>query len=251
MDKREILKQWVSESRNIVFFGGAGVSTESGIKDFRSVDGLYSQKFDYPPETIISHSFYVRKPEYFFRFYREKMLPLGYEPNVTHKALAKWEREGKLSAVVTQNIDGLHQKAGSRNVLELHGSIWRNHCMACGKSYAPEFIRDDPRPVPLCTCGGRIKPDVVLYEEGLDEEILAKAIHALRTADTLIVAGTSLTVYPAAGLIRYFRGDDLVLINRDATPMDDLATMILHDKVGEVLSRIRVTPLEGGAHDQT
>ena len=168
MDKREILKQWVSESRNIVFFGGAGVSTESGIKDFRSVDGLYSQKFDYPPETIISHSFYVRKPEYFFRFYREKMLPLGYEPNVTHKALAKWEREGKLSAVVTQNIDGLHQKAGSRRVYELHGSVLRNYCTRCGKAYSAEFIRDCAG-VPKCDCGGTVKPDVVLYEEGLDQ----------------------------------------------------------------------------------
>ena len=244
------LQRIIDNSRRIVFFGGAGVSTESGIPDFRSVDGLYHQQYDEPPETILSHSYFLRNPEGFFRFYRQKMLPLSARPNAAHLKLAELERAGRLQAVITQNIDGLHQKAGSRNVLELHGSIWRNHCMACGKSYTPEFIRDDPRPVPLCACGGRVKPDVVLYEEGLDEEILAKAIHALRTADTLIVAGTSLTVYPAAGLIRYFRGDDLVLINRDATPMDDLATMILHDKVGEVLSRIRVTPPEGGAHDQ-
>ena len=244
------LQRIIDKSRRMVFFGGAGVSTESGIPDFRSVDGLYHQQYDEPPETILSHSYFLRNPEGFFRFYRQKMLPLSARPNTAHLKLAELEHAGRLQAVITQNIDGLHQKAGSRNVLELHGSIWRNHCMACGKSYAPEFIRDDPRPVPLCGCGGSIKPDVVLYEEGLDEEILARAIHALRTADTLMVAGTSLTVYPAAGLIRYFRGDDLVLINRDATPMDGMATLMIHDKVGEVLSRIRVTPPEGGVHDQ-
>ncbi len=237
MDKREILKQWVSESRNIVFFGGAGVSTESGIKDFRSVDGLYSQKFDYPPETIISHSFYVRKPEYFFRFYREKMLPLGYEPNVTHKTLAKWEREGKLSAVVTQNIDGLHQKAGSKRVYELHGSVLRNYCTRCGKSYPAEYVRDCPG-VPRCDCGGTVKPDVVLYEEGLDQETIKKSVMAIRSADLLIVAGTSLTVYPAAGLLRYYRGNRLVLINRDATPFDDEANLVIHDSLGNVFSQL-------------
>ena len=233
MDKREILKQWVSESRNIVFFGGAGVSTESGIKDFRSVDGLYSQKFDYPPETIISHSFYVRKPEYFFRFYREKMLPLGYEPNVTHKALAKWEREGKLSAVVTQNIDGLHQKAGSRRVYELHGSVLRNYCTRCGKAYSAEFIRDCAG-VPKCDCGGTVKPDVVLYEEGLDQATLEGAVRAIAGADLLIVGGTSLTVYPAAGLIQYYGGNRLVLINRDVTPYDSQADLVLHESLGDV-----------------
>ena len=233
MDKREILKQWVSESRNIVFFGGAGVSTESGIKDFRSVDGLYSQKFDYPPETIISHSFYVRKPEYFFRFYREKMLPLGYEPNVTHKVLAKWEREGKLSAVVTQNIDGLHQKAGSRRVYELHGSVLRNYCTRCGKAYSAEFIRDCAG-VPKCDCGGTVKPDVVLYEEGLDQATLEGAVRAIAGADMLIVGGTSLTVYPAAGLIQYYGGNRLVLINRDVTPYDDQADLVLHERLGDV-----------------
>ena len=233
MDKREILKQWVSESRNIVFFGGAGVSTESGIKDFRSVDGLYSQKFDYPPETIISHSFYVRKPEYFFRFYREKMLPLGYEPNVTHKVLAKWEREGKLSAVVTQNIDGLHQKAGSRRVYELHGSVLRNYCTRCGKAYSAEFIRDCAG-VPKCDCGGTVKPDVVLYEEGLDQATLEGAVRAIAGADLLIVGGTSLTVYPAAGLIQYYGGNRLVLINRDETPYDDQADLVLHESLGDV-----------------
>ena len=233
MDKREILKQWVSESRNIVFFGGAGVSTESGIKDFRSVDGLYSQKFEYPPETIISHSFYVKKPEYFFRFYREKMLPLGYEPNVTHKALAKWEREGKLSAVVTQNIDGLHQKAGSRRVYELHGSVLRNYCTRCGKAYSAEFVRDASG-VPKCDCGGTVKPDVVLYEEGLDQATLEGAVRAIAGADLLIVGGTSLTVYPAAGLIQYYGGNRLVLINRDQTPYDDQADLVLHESLGDV-----------------
>ena len=233
MDKREILKQWVSESRNIVFFGGAGVSTESGIKDFRSVDGLYSQKFDYPPETIISHSFYVKKPEYFFRFYREKMLPLGYEPNVTHKVLAKWEREGKLSAVVTQNIDGLHQKAGSRRVYELHGSVLRNYCTRCGKAYSAEFVRDASG-VPKCDCGGTVKPDVVLYEEGLDQATLEGAVRAIAGADLLIVGGTSLTVYPAAGLIQYYGGNRLVLINRDETPYDSQADLVLHESLGDV-----------------
>ena len=233
MDKREILKQWVSESRNIVFFGGAGVSTESGIKDFRSVDGLYSQKFDYPPETIISHSFYVKKPEYFFRFYREKMLPLGFEPNVTHKALTKWEREGKLSAVVTQNIDGLHQKAGSRRVYELHGSVLRNYCTRCGKAYSAEFVRDASG-VPKCDCGGTVKPDVVLYEEGLDQATLEGAVRAIAGADLLIVGGTSLTVYPAAGLIQYYGGNRLVLINRDVTPYDDQADLVLHESLGDV-----------------
>ena len=233
MDKREILKQWVSESRNIVFFGGAGVSTESGIKDFRSVDGLYSQKFEYPPETIISHSFYVRKPDYFFRFYREKMLPLGYEPNVTHKVLAKWEREGKLSAVVTQNIDGLHQKAGSRRVYELHGSVLRNYCTRCGKAYSAEFIRDCAG-VPKCDCGGTVKPDVVLYEEGLDQATLEGAVRAIAGADLLIVGGTSLTVYPAAGLIQYYGGNRLVLINRDETPYDSQADLVLHESLGDV-----------------
>ena len=233
MDKREILKQWVSESRNIVFFGGAGVSTESGIKDFRSVDGLYSQKFDYPPETIISHSFYVKKPEYFFRFYREKMLPLGFEPNVTHKALAKWEREGKLSAVVTQNIDGLHQKAGSKRVYELHGSVLRNYCTRCGKAYSAGFIRDCAG-VPKCDCGGTVKPDVVLYEEGLDQATLEGAVRAIAGADLLIVGGTSLTVYPAAGLIQYYGGNRLVLINRDETPYDSRADLVLHESLGDV-----------------
>ncbi len=237
MEKFEQLKAWIGESDRIVFFGGAGVSTESGIPDFRSVDGLYSQKFDYPPETIISHSFYRQRPEYFFRFYREKMLPLGFAPNITHKVLARWEQEGKLSAVITQNIDGLHQKAGSRRVYELHGSVLRNYCVRCGKFCSAEFVKNADG-VPKCDCGGIIKPDVVLYEEGLDQEILEKSVQAIENADLLIVAGTSLTVYPAAGLIHYYRGNRLVLINRDATPYDHYADLVLHESLGNVFSQL-------------
>ena len=237
MSKIDTLKQWISESSRIVFFGGAGVSTESGIPDFRSVDGLYSQHFDYPPETIISHSFYLRDPSYFFRFYREKMLPLGFEPNITHRKLAQWEQEGKLSAVVTQNIDGLHQKAGSKKVYELHGSVLRNYCTRCRKFYPAEFIRDSVD-IPRCSCGGIVKPDVVLYEEGLDQDTIEKSVMAIRSADLMIVAGTSLTVYPAAGLIRYYRGNRLVLINRDETPFDDEANLVLHENLGEVFSQL-------------
>ena len=237
MDKIETLKKWISESNRIVFFGGAGVSTESGIPDFRSVDGLYSQKFDYPPETIISHSFFLRDPEYFFRFYREKMLPLGFEPNITHKVLARWEQEGKLSAVVTQNIDGLHQKAGSQRVCELHGSVLRNYCIRCGKAYSAEFIKSSVG-VPTCDCGGIVKPDVVLYEESLDGNTLEKSIAAIQNADLLMVAGTSLTVYPAAGLVNYYRGNRLVLINRDETPYDHQAELVFHENLGNVFSRI-------------
>ncbi len=237
MKKLEILKQWIGESYRIVFFGGAGVSTESGIPDFRSVDGLYSQKFDYPPETIISHSFYLRKPEYFFRFYREKMLPLGFAPNITHRVLARWEQEGRLSAVVTQNIDGLHQKAGSQRVYELHGSVLRNYCTRCGKFHTAEFIRDHEG-VPKCDCGGTVKPDVVLYEESLDGETLEKSVYAIENADLLIVAGTSLTVYPAAGLIQYYPGNRLVLINRDATPYDSHADLVFHQGLGDIFSQL-------------
>lgn len=233
----DILKKWVNQSRRIVFFGGAGVSTESGIPDFRSVDGLYSQHFEYPPETIISHSFYLRDPSYFFRFYREKMLPLDFEPNITHKKLAQWEQEGKLSAVVTQNIDGLHQKAGSKTVYELHGSVLRNYCTKCRKFYPAEFIRDS-KDVPRCSCGGIVKPDVVLYEEGLDQDTVEKSIMAIRSADLLIVAGTSLTVYPAAGLLRYYPGSRLVLINRDVTPFDNEANLVIHDSLGNVFSQL-------------
>ena len=237
MSKIDVLKQWIEESSSIVFFGGAGVSTESGIPDFRSVDGLYSQHFEYPPETIISHSFYLRDPSYFFRFYREKMLPLGFEPNITHKKLAQWEREGKLSAVVTQNIDGLHQKAGSKRVYELHGSVLRNYCEKCRKFYPAEFIRDS-QDIPRCSCGGIVKPDVVLYEESLDQDTIEKSVMAIRAADLLMVAGTSLTVYPAAGLIQYYRGNRLVLINRDATPFDDEANLVIHDNLGNVFYQL-------------
>ena len=237
MDQIQKLKQWTAESSRIVFFGGAGVSTESGIPDFRSVDGLYSQKFDYPPEEIISHSFYVKRPEYFFRFYREKMLPLGFEPNITHQVLARWEQEGKLSAVVTQNIDGLHQKAGSKKVYELHGSVLRNYCTRCGKFHSAEFVKES-RAVPKCACGGIVKPDVVLYEEGLDQDTIEKSVRAIADADMLIVAGTSLTVYPAAGLIRYYQGNRLVLINRDETPYDSYADLVIHDSLGKVFSQL-------------
>ena len=235
--KLDTLKTWVDEAQRIVFFGGAGVSTESGIPDFRSVDGLYNQKFKYPPETIISHSFFERKPEEFFEFYKEKMLPLGFEPNVTHRVLARWEGEGKLLAVVTQNIDGLHQKAGSKNVLELHGSVLRNYCVRCHKSYSAEFVKNSSG-VPRCDCGGVIKPDVVLYEESLDQDVMYRAARAISEADMLIVAGTSLTVWPAAGMIRYYRGRRLVLINRDATPYDDEADLVLHEKLGEVFREL-------------
>ncbi len=237
MSKLETLKQWITESKNIVFFGGAGVSTESGIKDFRSVDGLYNQKFEYPPETIISHSFYLQDPAYFFRFYKEKMLPLGFEPNVTHKVLAQWEQEGKLAAVVTQNIDGLHQKAGSQKVYELHGSVLRNYCTRCRKFHSAEFIKESPG-VPRCSCGGIVKPDVVLYEEGLDQDTIEKSVNAIAGADLFIVAGTSLTVYPAAGLIRYYQGNRLVLINRDETPYDAYADLVFHDSLGDIFSQL-------------
>lgn len=237
MDAIETLRRWVSESHRMVAFTGAGVSTESGVPDFRSVDGLYNQKFEYPPETIISHSFYLRNPEYFFRFYREKMMPLEVQPNITHFTLAKWEREGHLAAVVTQNIDGLHQKAGSKRVYELHGSILRNYCTKCGKSYPAEFVKNS-NGIPRCGCGGTVKPDVVLYEEGLNEQTVEGALEAISQADMLLVAGTSLTVYPAAGFLRYYRGNRLVLINRDPTPYDDRADLVIHDSLGKVLSRL-------------
>lgn len=237
MEKLETLRQWIGESKRIVFFGGAGVSTESGIPDFRSVDGLYRQKFEYPPETIISHSFYVKNPEYFFRFYREKMLPLGFEPNITHKMLARWEEEGRLSAVVTQNIDGLHQKAGSRRVFELHGSVLRNYCVRCGKFHSAEFIKEAAG-VPRCDCGGIVKPDVVLYEESLDSDTIEGSVAAIASAELLIVAGTSLTVYPAAGLINYYRGNRLVLINRDVTPYDSQANLVFHESLGTIFSQL-------------
>lgn len=233
----EQLTRIVSGAKRIVFFGGAGVSTESGIPDFRSVDGLYHQKFDYPPEEILSHTFFIRKPEEFYRFYREKMLCLTAKPNKAHLTLAKWEKEGRLLSVITQNIDGLHQAAGSRRVHELHGSVLRNHCMKCGKAFGVEKIAESAG-VPTCDCGGVIKPDVVLYEEPLPEDTVMSALDDIRSADVLIVAGTSLTVYPAASYIRYFGGDKMVLINRDATPYDKLADLVIHEKVGEVLSAV-------------
>ena len=235
MENLEQLKQWVSDSRRIVFFGGAGVSTESGIADFRSVDGLYNQKFEYLPEEIISHSFYKRDPSYFFRFYREKMLPLGFEPNVTHRKLAQWEAEGKLLGIVTQNIDGLHQKAGSQRVYELHGSVLRNYCERCGKFHSAEFVKNHVD-IPRCDCGGIVKPDVVLYEESLNENTIESAIEAIQNADLLIVAGTSLTVYPAAGLVNYYRGNRMVLINRDRTPFDHQADLVFHEKLGDIFT---------------
>ena len=237
MDQLDTLRAWVEESSNIVAFTGAWVSTESGVKDFSSKDGHYSQKFDYPPENIISHSFYLQNPEYFFRFYREKMMPLEVEPNITHYTLAKWEQEGRLRAVVTQNIDGLHQKAGSKRVYELHGSILRNYCTRCGKFYPAEFVKNAPG-IPRCDCGGIVKPDVVLYEEGLNQKVVEGALEAICQADLLLVAGTSLTVYPAAGFLRYYAGNRLVLINRDPTPYDDRANLVFHDSLGSVLSKL-------------
>lgn len=237
MDGTEQLKAWIEESDNIVFFGGAGVSTESGIPDFRSVDGLYNQQYDYPPETIISHSFYRRNPEEFFRFYKNRMLFPDAKPNAAHLALAELERRGKLRAVITQNIDGLHQAAGSREVMELHGSVHRNYCTRCGKFYSLKDIMAMDG-VPRCECGGMIKPDVVLYEEGLDQEILQKSVSYIRQAEVLIIGGTSLTVYPAAGLIDYYRGNKLVLINKSVTPMDGRADLVISGKIGEVFSQI-------------
>ena len=229
------LQSIIDESEKIVFFGGAGVSTESGIPDFRSQDGLYNMKYKYPPEQIISHSFFMADPEEFFRFYRDRMISPAAKPNAAHLKLAELERAGKLSAVVTQNIDGLHSDAGSKNVIELHGSVRRNHCMKCGKSYGLEFIASADG-VPRCSCGGVIKPDVVLYEEGLDEEVLSGAVNAIRHADTLIIGGTSLVVYPAAGLIRYFRGDHLVVINMQPTGADAQADLCIAKPIGQVLS---------------
>lgn len=237
MEQIQALKNMIEESRKIVFFGGAGVSTESGIPDFRSTDGLYHQEYAYPPETILSHSFYVRQKEEFFRFYRNKMLALDAQPNAAHKKLAQWEREGKLLAVITQNIDGLHQKAGSENVLELHGSVHRNYCERCGKFYDAKFILESEG-IPVCTCGGDIKPDVVLYEESLDGDVIARAIRAIEEADVLIVGGTSLVVYPAAGFLEYYKGDKLVLINKSKTAVDAKARIAIREKIGEVFSQI-------------
>ena len=231
------LKQWIEESDNVVFFGGAGVSTESGIPDFRSVDGLYNQKWKYPPETILSATFFARDPEEYYRFHREKLVIEGVKPNRAHLRLAELEREGKLKAVITQNIDGLHQAAGSQNVLELHGSILRAYCSRCRRSYDADVINHGTG-VPRCSCGGVIRPDIVLYEEQLDNDILMRSIHYIRQADVLIIGGTSLNVYPAAGLINYYRGHKLALVNLSATPYDSEADLVIHEKIGEVFSQI-------------
>ena len=237
MSKIDELQALVDKSSRIVFFGGAGVSTESGIPDFRSVDGLYNQKYDYPPEQILSHTFFVRNTEEFYRFCRDKMLCLDKKPNEAHRWLSELEKSGKLLAVITQNIDGLHQAAGSKNVFELHGSVLRNYCVKCRKSYSADYIKQSEG-VPKCSCGGVIKPDVVLYEESLNDRVISGAVSAIQRADLLIIAGTSLTVYPAAGFVRYFRGDKIVLINRDETSFDNEADLVFRDKVGELLSKI-------------
>ena len=234
----ETLKKWIDNSDNIVFFGGAGVSTESGIPDFRSVDGLYNQQYDYPPETILSHTFFRRNTEEFYRFYRAKMLALDAKPNAAHKKLAQWEQEGKLKAVVTQNIDGLHQAAGSKMVYELHGSVHRNYCQKCGAFYDARYMLES-KGIPKCEkCGGIIKPDVVLYEEGLDDATMRGAIRTISHADVLIIGGTSLTVYPAAGLIDYYNGNKLVLINKSVTPMDSRADLLVQGPIGEIFSQL-------------
>lgn len=240
MYEKEItaLQKIIDESENIVFFGGAGVSTESGIPDFRSEDGLYHTKYSYPPERILSHSFFIQNPEVFYTFYREKILYLDARPNPAHKKLAELEKLGKLKAVVTQNIDGLHQKAGSKTVYELHGSIHRNYCVECGKAYSAEFVKE-VKGIPHCTCGGIIKPDVVLYEESLDGRTIQSAVSAIAKADTLIIGGTSLVVYPAAGFIDYFRGKHLVLINKAETGKTVGADLIIHAPIGEILGKIQ------------
>lgn len=231
------LKKWIQESNHIVFFGGAGVSVESGIPDFRSVDGLYNQEYDYPPETILSHTFYSRNTEEFYRFYREKMLFLDARPNVAHQKLAQWEKEGKLKAVITQNIDGLHQEAGSRNVLELHGSVLRNYCQKCGRFYDVWAVKNSEG-TPRCECGGGIKPDVVLYEEGLDNKTIEDAVYFISHAEVLLIGGTSLTVYPAAGLIDYYQGDRLVLINKTPTLRDRQADLVIQGSIGKVFAAL-------------
>ena len=237
-EQLETLRTWINESDNIVFFGGAGVSTESGIPDFRSVDGLYHQQYDYPPETILSHTFFRRNTEEFYRFYRAKMLVLDAKPNAAHKKLAEWEQQGKLKAVVTQNIDGLHQTAGSKVVYELHGSVHRNYCQKCGAFYDARSLLESTG-IPRCEkCGGLIKPDVVLYEEGLDQATINGAVHAISQADVLIIGGTSLTVYPAAGLIDYYNGNKLVLINKSVTPMDSRADLLVQGPIGEIFSQL-------------
>ncbi len=239
MSEIETLKQWIDGSQNIVFFGGAGVSTESGIPDFRSVDGLYSQKYKYPPETIVSHTFLTRRTEEFFEFYKEKMVApaLAAKPNAAHYKLAEWEKEGKLKAVITQNIDGLHQAAGSKEVLELHGTIMKNYCDRCGRKYDVDYVLNASG-VPKCECGGTVRPDVVLYEEGLDMGVMEKAVRYIENADILIIGGTSLVVYPAAGLIQYYRGNKLVLVNLSETSQDRNADLVIREKIGKVFSAL-------------
>ncbi|CVI70373.1 NAD-dependent protein deacylase [Eubacterium sp. An3] len=237
-DKVKQLKEIVDNTDNLVFFGGAGVSTESGIPDFRSTDGLYNMKYKYPPETIVSHTFFVRRTEEFYEFYKDKMMALDAKPNKAHYKLAQWEKEGKCRAVVTQNIDGLHQMAGSKKVLELHGSIHRNYCTKCGKFFDAAYVKNSEG-VPRCdACGGLVKPDVVLYEEGLDSQTISDAVYAISHADVLIIGGTSLAVYPAAGMIDYFRGSHLVLINRSSTPRDSQADLVINDSIGEVFGQL-------------
>lgn len=238
-EKINKLIEYIRESNNIVFFGGAGVSTESGIPDFRSVDGLYNMKYDYPPEEILSHTFFMNKTNDFYLFYKDKLNSLKYEPNITHKVLADLENKGKLKSIITQNIDGLHQKAGSKNVLELHGSVLRNYCMECNKFYDANYVFNSKDTVPKCECGGVIRPDVVLYEEPLNDSIMTQALRDISSADMLIIAGTSLAVYPAAGLINYFRGKHLVLINKSSTPLDNKAELVINDSLGKVFTIIQ------------
>ncbi len=238
MDKIDTLIEWIKESKKIVFFGGAGVSTESGLKDFRSKDGLYNEKYDYPPEEILSHHFFMNNTEEFYKFYRDKLNTKNCKPNITHLVLADLEKKGKLSSVITQNIDGFHQEAGSKKVLELHGSIKRNYCTKCHKFYDEKIVFESKN-IPTCSCGGLIKPDVVLYEEGLDDEIVNETIKEISSCDLLIIGGTSLNVYPAASFIRYFKGKHLVLINRDATQYDSMCDLVIHDNLGDVFSKIK------------
>jgi len=238
MDKIRLLQEYIDKAKKIVFFGGAGVSTESGIKDFRSVDGLYNEKYDYPPEVMLSHSFFIEHTEEFYNFYRDKLNTLDILPNITHKYLKKLELDGKDVTIVTQNIDGLHEKAGSEKILLLHGTVYKNHCLKCHKSYKAEDVFKT-KGIPKCSCGGIIKPDVVLYEEGLDDEVVNKTIKAISECDLLIIAGTSLVVYPAASFINYFRGDKLVIINKDQVSQEKIADLVIHDKLGNVFSKLK------------
>lgn len=238
MDKVDTLISWIKDAKKIVFFGGAGVSTESGLKDFRSKDGLYNEHYDYPPEEILSHHFFVEHPDLFYDFYRDKLNTKGCKPNITHEVLALMEKKGMLSSVITQNIDGFHQEAGSKKVLELHGSIKRNYCRKCHQFYDDKAIFES-KGIPKCSCGGILKPDVVLYEEGLETETIEETIKEISTCDLLIIGGTSLNVYPAASFIRYFKGDHMVLINRDATPYDSMCDLVIHDNLGKVFEQIK------------